>query len=62
MATAVRPRCVGRNWGEEFELETEVMGRDYRFLSRETRVKSFLEKSAGSEQKEWNQAKWKVGD
>lgn len=62
MVASLSPRCVGRNPGEEFDLEAEVTGRNYRLLIRETRVKSFLGKSSGSKQKEWNQEKWKTSD
>lgn len=62
MVAALSPRCVGRNPGKEFDLEAEVMGRNYRLFIRETRVKSFLGKSSGSKQKEWNQEKWKMSD
>ena len=38
------------------------MGRNYRLLIRETRVKSFLGKSSSSKQKEWKQEKLKTSD
>lgn len=44
LVAALSPQCVGRNPGEEFDLEAEVMRKNYRFLNQRNKSKVLLRK------------------